>query len=112
MTFECKNCPIEVQQEHCVSQGRFCFTPPSAERRERYPNITDKQMLEENLRERCIYEILAEEKDESDDHLFFNYLFNVHLGCLQMDRAITKKCAERRMENLKIDVERVNYCID
>mmetsp|Transcript_889 Transcript_889/g.1212 ORF Transcript_889/g.1212 Transcript_889/m.1212 type:complete len:103 (+) Transcript_889:1014-1322(+) len=28
-----------------------------------------------------------------------------------MDQAITQECAERRMENLEIDIERVNFCV-
>jgi len=112
LTFECRGCPKEIRDQHCVSDGAFCFTPPSQEKVANFPNITDQQLIEENLRERCIFELLAEQPGESDDHLFFNYLFNVHLGCLQVERELTKECAEKRMTHLGIDTERVNFCIN
>jgi len=32
VTFECLECPKEIKEQHCISNGAFCFTPPSQER--------------------------------------------------------------------------------
>jgi len=111
VTFECLECPKEIKEQHCISDGAFCFTPPSQERANQYPQLTDKQLIKENLRQRCIYSVLAEEPDEFDSHIFLNYLFNMHLMCLQMDKELTYECAHRNMRNLEIPIERVDECM-
>lgn len=55
--------------------------------------------------------MLAEEPDEFDSHIFLNYLFNMHLMCLQMDKELTYECAHRNMRNLEIPIERVDECV-
>ena len=82
LTFECTMCPQEIKDKHCVSDGSFCFTPPNADRAKLFHNVTEAQLIRENLRERCLYEIVGDMKNEWDVHLFFNYLYNVYFQCL------------------------------
>lgn len=111
MTFECEVCPDEIKQKHCVSDGIFCFTPPNADVTNLYPQMTDRQLIDENLRERCIYTAIGEWEDEFDDHIFFNYLHNIHLSCLKGELQITKECAEKQMADLGIPVDLINECM-
>ena len=60
------------------------------------------------MREKCIYEGVG----EKDNVRFFNYLFNVRLACLQVQKQITKECAEEQITKLGIDLEYVNWCMD
>ena len=69
-------------------------------------------MIKENLREICIYETIGDLRDEADDHLWFNYLYNTHFQCLGHFGKIEDQCAERMMRDLDIDVEKVNECIE
>ena len=82
ITFECLNCPKEIQDQHCISKGEFCFTPPTEEKAAANPLLTDELLIKENLRERCVYKVLSERDDQADDHLFFNYLYYVGFECL------------------------------
>ena len=111
MTFECDICPQEIKEKHCVSDGTFCFTPPRDDVSDKYPQMTDRQLIDENLRERCIYKVIGEWEDEFDDHLFFNYLYNIHFTCLAGELKITNQCAEKQMANLGISVDVVNDCM-
>ena len=76
-----------------------------------YPKLTDRQLITENLRERCMYEEIGEMEDEFDDHLFFNYLYNMHFTCLNNDRELTDHCANRQMKNLGLPVDKIEKCI-
>ena len=53
----------------------------------------------------------AEKKDEYDSHLFFNYMFNLHLTCLQLEKEISDKCANRVLRDLEISVDKVDHCM-
>ena len=108
---KCILCPQEVREQHCVSDGAFCFTPPKEEIANRFPAVTDRQLIVENLREICIYDIIGDLRDESDDHIFFNYLYNMHFMCLNKTMELTDDCAEEVMRELDIDVAAIQACM-
>jgi len=62
--------------------------------------------MDENIREKCIYN-LVKEYDETDDLIFFNYLYNVRFSCLEVEGKITDICANHQMEELGINVQTV-----
>ena len=55
--------------------------------------------------------MIGEMKDEADDHLFFNYLYNVYYECLQAQMKVEDECAARVMRMLDIDHDAVEDCI-
>jgi len=85
ISFECTTCPEEIRLKHCLSSGKFCFTPPRAEIAMKYPYITEEILLRENVREKCIYDIISDEADEWNDHKFFNYLYMLKNTCMIRD---------------------------
>ena len=105
-------CPQEIIEKHCISEGWFCFTPPRAEIANEYPELTDGALIKENLRQRCIYEIIGDMEDEWDDHMFWNYQYVTHLTCVRPDTDLTDSCAETIMGAVGIPVDKVNKCID
>ena len=112
ITFECPLCPDEIKAKHCVSDGWYCFTPPRAEIADMYPELTDESLIRENLRERCIYEIIGEMEDEWDDHMFWNYLYSVRMVCLKPDHDLGDDCADYVMDEIKIPKDKVYKCMD
>jgi len=76
-----------------------------------YPKLTDLQLITENLRERCMYEEIGEMEDEFDDHLFFNYLYNIHFTCLDHHKELKTECANRQMKDLGLSVDNIEKCI-
>ena len=111
LTFECPTCPEDIKRQHCISDGSFCFTPPSEEKAQMYPELSDYQLIKENLRELCIYDYIGDLTDEWDMHVFFNYLYNMQFVCLTSDRQLTDECAERVMYDLDIDAMAINSCM-
>ena len=77
----------------------------------RYPHLTDRQLIRENLREQCIYDYIGDLKEEWDDHKYFNYLFNMHFECLSRDFRLEDECAEKVMFDLGIEVEKIKNCM-
>jgi len=65
-TFECQKdtCPDEIIEKHCISGGFFCFMNPNEERTKGYEHLTERTLIEENLKERCVYEVLGGREDE------------------------------------------------
>ena len=69
-------------------------------------------ILHENLRERCLYEMIDEYDDESR-HIFLNYLYDIKHSCLEIGTGnIHHNCAKRVMEKLGISYESVYNCIE
>ena len=69
-------------------------------------------ILHENLRERCLYEMIDEYDDESR-HIFLNYLYDTKHSCLEIGTGnIHHNCAKRVMEKLGISYESVYNCIE
>ena len=59
-------------------------------------------ILHENLRQRCLYE-MVDEYDDSDRHLFLNYLFDVKRSCLDRHGNVHHRCSKQVMEALGIN---------
>ena len=106
-TFQCTVCPEEIRNLHCIENGVYCFNPPSEEVLMEFPQVDEQQMLAENVREKCIYN-LVDAYDDEDRHIFFNYLYNIRFSCLELDGQITDTCSHKVMKNLGIDTEMVH----
>jgi len=59
-----------------------------------------------------VYEVVAEYSDEEDLHAVFNYMYAVHLGCLEVEKQLTDECSWSVIDNLKLDREMIEDCID
>ena len=80
------------------------------------PGVQLVGLLEEGLRERCIFEVLEEKRVKAgqtrdDLHLLFNYMYNVRSSCIDDQGVIRRNCAERTMRQLGIDFDSVHSCI-
>ena len=62
-TFECTICPEPTREEFCLGNGLYCFNPPSDEVMNKYPEVKAVDILDENLRERCIYELVRDKRN-------------------------------------------------
>ena len=59
-----------------------------------------------------MYEVIAEMSDESDLHAVFNYMYSVHLGCLEVEKELKDECSESVIDSLELDKEMIWDCID
>lgn len=49
---------------------------------------------------------------DDDDHLFFNYLYNVSKQCLSEEKGLSDDCTNRVLKSLDLDPKQVEHCID
>ena len=76
-----------------------------------YPKLYEQQIRRENIREKCIYD-LVEEYNDIDVHIFFNYLYNIRLSCLEPEGKITDVCAKRVLADIGIDDRAIRVCMN
>lgn len=79
VTFECMNCPESIRQQNCVSDGRYCpYQPIDTQYQGKFE---DQVIIEESLREKCLYkELLGEEYRDGDNvnyDLWFRYMLSM-----------------------------------
>ena len=79
MTFECLNCPAMIREKNCLSDGKYCPYQPVLE--EFAGVFSDKVIIMESLREKCIYnEIIGEsylDGDDVDYDIWFRYMLSM-----------------------------------
>ena len=59
VTFNCSDCPTDVKEKNCYSQGNYCFLPPKSTHGGsmfKDKEIEGRDFLKESLREKCVYE--------------------------------------------------------
>ena len=66
--------------------------------------------MNENIREKCIYNLVSE-YNEIDDLIYLNYMYNVRFSCLEVYGKITETCANREMRSLGIITNIVKECM-
>lgn len=67
--------------------------------------MSERTLIEENLRERCVYEVLGDRKDQQDEHTFFNYMDITHTHCLKItDDAKREECFKGAMDAVNIPI--------
>ena len=67
--------------------------------------------MEENLRQRCVYDVVGDSYTDEDEHIFFNYLYNMSVECLQKRFTLSGHCSHTVMKELGIEIHKVDQCI-
>jgi len=93
--------------DNCYSSGRYCITP-------RYDlNISDgRQILRENLRQKCIYKYAYETAKNSS--VYWNYMGMFYDDCIGNGteaKNFTEMCATNTMIQLNVNYLPVHLCI-
>lgn len=55
VSLQCPNCVMDVRERECLSDGLYCLVPPKDEIARHYPMISDRALLIENLRSKCVH---------------------------------------------------------
>jgi hypothetical protein len=70
--------------------------------------VSEIQLLEESLREKCIYKVISEDKtDDVNFHKWFEYVLNYIDECNTVSR-FDAKCSDRVMKDYDINAGKVN----
>jgi hypothetical protein len=111
-TYSCTSCKDEVKKKNCVSDGEYCLYMPKHALPNDLATVDPVAMLEQSLREKCIYkELLKEERVNYNFTKWFNYAINVVEDC-KTAHSFLGECSHRQMRHLKIDEEAVKNCVD
>jgi len=67
--------------------------------------FNDMKILEENVREKCVYQVINDNNGAEDLHLFFNYLYNVRNECINGDNKIEwlSNCASKVLREVGVN---------
>ena len=94
-----------IDTKNCVSKGKYCYFPKET------TIIKDgKQIILENLRQKCIYNISMKNKNINN---YFNYIRTFYTQCLIREKIpdFTDKCAKNSLNYLGYSVEEVDRCM-
>ena len=79
MTFECMNCPQYIRKQNCVANGKYCPYQPVIN--EFQGKFEDKVIIQESLREKCLYRELIGpnyfDGDQVDYDIWFKYMISM-----------------------------------
>jgi hypothetical protein len=103
--YSCENCGSEYTDIFCVSDGLFCPYWPQVDHGIKsfidFFEITTKELVKENLRERCIYQA-----NLNGEELWFKYMRSYLKKCLNQNTSLdfTDECSNKVLESLDINV--------
>lgn len=103
LTHRCEDCDESIRRKSCISSGKYCLLKPRDTISKDSDQINESSLLEEGIRERCIYYVLEEQRAKanqtSDDlHLLFNYMYDIRLSCIEKDFRVGLNCSNRIMK--------------
>jgi hypothetical protein len=96
-----------IKSEHCLANGKFCAQP-------RYDIGVShgKEILLEDIRQKCIYLISIEKfsKEEANPLLYWNYMVNFYDNCISNKR-FGAECSYEAAEDLGVSQDVLNGCM-
>jgi len=98
---------LQVNQEHCLANGKYCTTP-------RYDLgvMSGKQILLEDLRQKCIYLINSDKSNKNANDLedYWDYMGSFYEQCILGTR-FNQDCSYEVAQEVGIEVESIEKCI-
>jgi len=87
--------------DNCFSKGKYCYFPKWS------GNIaTSQNILMENLRQKCIYNLYVED----DISYYYDYMENFYNDCI-LDRSFNQGCSEKVLKKCGIKKKEIEKCI-
>lgn len=75
LTFACETCPKFIKDTACFSDGKYCAYQPKSPDYATYNGLnSDRDLLYEALREKCLYQKNAEDDTSKNFKMWFNYM--------------------------------------
>uniref|UniRef100_A0A7S3MUI4 Vacuolar sorting receptor thioredoxin-like domain-containing protein n=1 Tax=Strombidium inclinatum TaxID=197538 RepID=A0A7S3MUI4_9SPIT len=99
--WSCPHCDFNFKSKHCVSDGKYCAMQNSLD-----DKFTGKDVIMENLRQHCLFELLFNKESAED---FFKYIEYVHEKC---GTRIDSKCSKEGVKSIKFSMTELNTCVD
>jgi hypothetical protein len=111
LTYSCKFCSEEVKEKKCYSDGDYCPYFPKQDLPKRLVGVSDISLLEESLRQKCLYNSLSEVINvNSNFTTWFNYVVKFRDVCDSLER-FNKECSYKIMQELEIETRLIDECV-
>lgn len=98
--WECVGCDKKYIQNDCYGGGKYCAVEPSN------VNIKGREIIEEDLRQKCLYNNLAKNKNTS---MWFSYIERAHSTCRTI---LNEDCSKRVHDYLGLDFTATMTCME
>lgn len=95
----CDQCDDAILKRDCFGNGDYCAI------NEKNLNTTGASILQEDLRQKCIYEATT----GSSQHLWWEYIAEFHRECYN---EVTEECSKNAQEKLGINWDKTEKCVD
>ncbi len=96
-----------VKIDHCISNGKYCASP-------RYDLGVEngKDILLEDIRQKCLFNLSYNSTDKDESYMFMKYLISYYDNCLTtLPPTFNYKCAYERLEEIGYDKTKIENCI-
>ena len=103
VTWSCQACDFQFRQDECFSNGKYC-APNHI--KDDFHRIDGKDIIYEDLRQSCIHDIVT---DEGEQHLWWDYMKEVHKECFGF---ISKACSKNAHKAIGLDWAKTKQCVD
>ncbi len=99
MTWACTSCDAEFKRKECLSNGRYCAMNHKG------TYIQGKDILLEDLRQKCLYDNL---ENEGKTELWWDYMKYVHRMCYE---EINENCSKLGHKSINRKFEETMKCV-
>lgn len=104
VTWACPECTPEFKESECIVDGKYC-APNHAY--SVFSNEKGRDILAEDLRQGCLHDNLVK-KGAKYEPIWWDYIKYVHSRCYGL---ITEECSKLGHEELNLDWEATNQCV-
>lgn len=112
MTYSCASCSKEVREDNCLGDGMYCPIMPPGKLPLPLRDIKGKQLIEESLREKCLYQVLQSDyKRNRNFTSWFKYTITF-LDTCSTTETFNKDCSYGVMKTLNLDSKAVDDCVN
>jgi hypothetical protein len=99
VTWACTGCDSEFKKKECVSNGRYCAMNHKG------TYVQGKDIITEDLREKCLHTLLQETKQETK---WWDYMSYVHKMCYE---EVNEECAKLGHKQIGMNYTKTMECV-
>ncbi|KAI3437472.1 uncharacterized protein J3R85_005229 [Psidium guajava] len=92
-------------QSQCINNGRYCAPDPEQDFGKGY---NGRDVVLQNLRQICFFKVA---NASSKPWLWWDFVSDFAIRCPMKEEKFTKECAEKVIQSLGVDLEKINECI-
>jgi len=98
----------DVKSKDCIAGGRYCASSKDGK-------VTGKDVIKQNLKMKCAYEISSVENKDTDDtnySKFLKYIYLFYSACIDPSKQdyFSEACSAINLQSAGYDISKINEC--